>query len=54
MYTYKIIQSAKIIIRHDGDSVSSFAENPDNTDYQAYLKWVSEGNTPTPADEGTQ
>jgi len=25
-----------------------------NTDYQAYLKWVSEGNTPTPADEGTQ
>ena len=25
-----------------------------NTDYQAYLKWLSEGNTPTPADEGTQ
>ena len=22
-----------------------------NTDYQAYLKWVSEGNTPDPADE---
>jgi hypothetical protein len=28
--------------------------NPDNTDYQAYLKWVAEGNTPTPADEPTQ
>ena len=27
--------------------------NPDNTDYQAYLKWVSEGNTPLPA-EGTE
>jgi hypothetical protein len=25
--------------------------NPDNTDYQAYLRWLSEGNTPTPAEE---
>tara|TARA_R110000772_G_scaffold51436_4_gene118064 strand:+ start:693 stop:854 length:162 start_codon:yes stop_codon:yes gene_type:complete len=25
--------------------------DPDNTDYQAYLKWVEEGNTPLPADE---
>jgi hypothetical protein len=22
-----------------------------NTDYQAYLKWFAEGNTPLPADE---
>jgi len=28
--------------------------DPANTDYQAYLKWVAEGNTPQPADEGTQ
>jgi hypothetical protein len=24
-----------------------------NTDYQAYLKWVAEGNTPLPADKVT-
>ena len=30
---------------------ASIPMNPDNTDYQAYLKWLSEGNTPEPADE---
>jgi len=25
--------------------------DPDNTDYQAYLKWLEEGNEPLPADE---
>ena len=41
----------------DVDTIQRIADNafipfaPDNTDYQRYLKWVAEGNTPTPADE---
>jgi hypothetical protein len=25
--------------------------DPDNTDYQAFLRWCEEGNQPLPADE---
>lgn len=28
--------------------------DPANTDYQAYLKWLSEGGVPLPADEVTE
>ena len=50
--TYKLCKNIYGVIdsvfRSDGCSIP-FA--PANTDYQAYLKWVAEGNTPLPADE---
>jgi len=53
MFTYKLSPSLngnlnQAIIRSDGAIIPPVT---DNTDYQAYLKWVSEGNTPLPADE---
>jgi len=30
---------------------ASIPFDPDNTDYQAYLAWVAEGNQPEPAEE---
>jgi len=53
MKTYKLIAnsdgSVNTIIRIEDNACIPF--DPANTDYQAYLKWVSEGNTPEPADE---
>jgi len=46
------IPNAAYIINEDG-GMTSFIFDPDNTDYQAYLQWLSEGNTPTPADTTT-
>ena len=30
---------------------ASIPFDPDNSDYAEYLRWLSEGNTPTPAEE---
>jgi hypothetical protein len=55
---YKLIEIKKtngvakgILKILDGAVVISIPIDPDNTDYQEYLKWVAEGNTPLPADE---
>jgi len=42
-----LIHSVRIVT---GDVIKSIPINPDNTDYQAYLKWVAEGNEPEPAE----
>jgi hypothetical protein len=39
------------IIRDNGDNTfTSFTDDLNNTDYQNYLKWVSEGNIATSMD----
>jgi hypothetical protein len=40
---------AKAVLRTADNAFIPF--DPDNTDYQAYLLWLAEGNTPTPAEE---
>ena len=44
--------TTQIVIRTDGpDAYTSIPMVAENTDYQVYLAWVAEGNTPEPADE---
>ena len=52
MKTYKLSNFYNRILRNNEDgSITSFPMSEDNTDYQEYLKWVAEGNTPLPAEE---
>jgi hypothetical protein len=44
---YKLIESG-LILRLSDNAYIPF--DPDNTDYQQYLKWIEEGNTPEPAE----
>lgn len=43
---YQLTNSPSIIRTADGACIPA---DPANTDYAAYLKWLDEGNTPTPA-----
>jgi hypothetical protein len=59
MITYKLNKgfdggATSSVNRYDSEStlVLSIPFVADNTDYQAYLKWLDEGNTPQPADSG--
>jgi hypothetical protein len=47
--TKSIVTSDGCIWRVSDNAFIPF--DPANTDYQAYLRWLEEGNTPEPADE---
>ena len=44
---YKLLQNSTSILRNDGASIPT---DPQNTDFAEYTRWLSEGNTPEPAD----
>ena len=49
---WKSVMGKEVIIRlSDGASIPF---DPDNTDYQAYLKFLEEGGQPLPADDNGQ
>jgi hypothetical protein len=45
---YKLCSENRSVIRTTDGACIPF--DPANTDYQAYLKWVAEGNEPLPAE----
>jgi hypothetical protein len=46
---YKLTNQANQVFRVADNAFIPF--DSANTDYQEYLKWLDEGNTPLPADE---
>jgi antitoxin component of RelBE/YafQ-DinJ toxin-antitoxin module len=50
MYKLKNTLSKEIVLMRIADN-AFIPFDPANTDYQEYLKWLEEGNTPLPADE---
>ena len=49
MYKLHKNDSGEVVsVTHNGMGIPF---DPDNTDYQAYLAWVAEGNTPLPANQ---
>ena len=48
---YKLTVNDVIIKDNDKPNRVFIPADESNTDYQEYLQWLAEGNTPEPADE---
>ena len=47
---YKLTKYNSVITTSENGVVKTIPFDPANTDYQAYLAWVEEGNTPEGAE----
>ena len=58
MNTYQLVnnqiskQLCSISLLKDGIRIASIPLDPANTDAQAFAKWLKDGGTPEPAEEG--
>lgn len=53
---YKLLKNTRTgniesVVKIEDNILVTIPFDSDNTDYQEYLKWLSEGNQPLPADE---
>jgi hypothetical protein len=53
MYKLRNLQTGTQDIQRLSDN-AYIPFDPANTDYQAYLKWLEEGNQPEPAEQGAE
>jgi hypothetical protein len=51
MIKYKLFSSTSVFKLDDDVVLMCIPFDPANTDYQRYLAWVAEGNTPLPAED---
>ncbi len=50
---YKTLDGKDAVMSVGVEPQVSFVFDERNSDYQAYLKWLAEGNTPLPAEANT-
>ena len=47
----KTLGETNVVQKEENGVLYSIPFDPANTDYQTYLRWLEEGNTPLPAEE---